>query len=78
MDDELGEIGTLFLEFLASHCAPTVALARRGKWSVQEDAQLRKVVERMGAVRWSKIASFIDGRNAKQARPCARVPSGYT
>ena len=37
-------------------------------WSVEEDAQLTRVVEEMGAKRWNRIAESIPGRTGKQCR----------
>lgn len=38
------------------------------KWTSEEDALLSSVVEKYGAQKWDKIATFVPGRNGKQCR----------
>lgn len=40
----------------------------RGSWTQQEDDQLRKAVEQLGARKWKDIARFVPTRTPKQCR----------
>lgn len=51
-----------------SHCkCPTHALMR-GPFCLQEDANLRLLVDKMGAKNWSSIAAHMKGRTSKSCR----------
>lgn len=41
---------------------------RKNRWTPEETEHLREVVAKHGAKSWTKIASLIPGRNAKQCR----------
>ena len=42
--------------------------SKKCKFSSEEDKKLAEVVEKLGAKRWKVIASFIDGKTARQCR----------
>jgi len=43
-------------------------LIKKGAWSPEEDEMLQNAIKQWGCGKWSRIASFVSGRNGKQCR----------
>jgi hypothetical protein len=50
------------------HAPRNVGGARKSKWSVQEDDQLRAAIQKLGSSKWTQVATFVPGRTGKQCR----------
>ena len=49
----------------------------QGKWSVEEDMKLTKLVDQIGMKQWATIAQNMPGRSGKQVREATSAYSLY-
>lgn len=55
-------------EALSEESEATNARIKKKPWSEEEDALLKRLVDKYGAQRWSFLARFVPGRLGKQCR----------